>query len=68
MESAKIPFFDVESLVCGTLLQNQKPENVVVQPDDTVELPAESVPVSKFLSPRPKLISPNICTTCGART
>jgi acetyl esterase/lipase len=35
-------------------LGNQKPASVVVQPDGTVEMPAESVPVSKFLSPEAK--------------
>ena len=32
----------------------QKPTEIVVQADGTVELPAESVPVSKFLSPEAK--------------
>ena len=30
--------------------QTEKPSNIPVQPDGTVEVPAESVPVSKFLS------------------
>ena len=34
--------------------QNEKPVEVVVQADGTVELPAESVPMSKFLSPEAK--------------
>jgi len=69
MKSAKIRSFAVlvtsSSVLCGALLsaqanparegsENQKPANVVVQPDGTIELPAESVPVSKFLSPEAK--------------
>ena len=34
--------------------QTEKASNIPVQPDGTVELPAESVPVSKFLSPEGK--------------
>lgn len=41
------------SVLCGTLVsaqtnqirENQKPTDVVVQPNGTIELPAESVPV-----------------------
>jgi hypothetical protein len=63
MKSAKIPSLAVlvmsGSFLCGTLVsaqtnhsrENQKPTDVAVQRDGTVELPAESVPVSKFLSP-----------------
>ena len=69
MKSAKIQSFALLialiPLFCGALLpaqtnpssqsrENKKPEEVVVQPDGTVELPAESVPVSKFLSPEAK--------------
>ena len=69
MKSATIRSFAVlvasTSVLCGALLsaqtnpsqetrENQKPANVVVQPDGTIELPAESVPVSKFLSPEAK--------------
>jgi monoterpene epsilon-lactone hydrolase len=68
MKSAGVWSFAVlvtsSSLLCGVLLsaqtspsktrENQKPADVVVQPDGTVELPAESVPISKFLSPEAK--------------
>jgi len=33
---------------------DQRPSNLALQPDGTVELPAESVPLSKFLSPEGK--------------
>ncbi len=68
MESANLRSFALlvtSSLACGAVLsaqtnpsadsrENQKPAAVVVQPDGTIELPAESVPVSKFLSPEAK--------------
>jgi monoterpene epsilon-lactone hydrolase len=66
MKSAKIRSLAVlimsGSVLCGTLVsaqtnqsrENEKPTDVIVQPDGTVELPAESVPVSKFLSPEAK--------------
>jgi len=55
----------VAAVLCGVLLpaqtkpssdsgESQKPPHVVVQADGTIELPAESVPVSKFLSPEAK--------------
>jgi len=69
MKSARVWSFAAlvtsSSVLCGVLLsaqtdpsgesrEKQKPADVVVQPDGTVELPAESVPVSKFLSPEAK--------------
>jgi len=69
MKSAKLRCFSVlvtSSWVLGGVLlsaqtnparegrENQKPADVIVQPDGTVEVPAESVPVSKFLSPEAK--------------
>jgi epsilon-lactone hydrolase len=68
MKSLTIPSFALP-VICSLLLsllfsaqtaaQNQKSENkppdeLVVQADGTVELPADSVPVSKFLSPEAK--------------
>lgn len=70
MTSARLRSFALliasSSLFCGVLLpaqtnpskqnrESKKPAaEVVVQPDGTVELPAASVPVSKFLSPEAK--------------
>ncbi len=69
MKSAPIRSFAFlvasSSVLCCILLDAQtnplaesrdhpKPPDVVVQPDGTVDLPAESVPVSKFLSPEAK--------------
>ena len=66
MKSAKnwslVVLVMLSSVLCGTLVsaqtnqsrENQKPTDVVVQPNGTIELPAESVPVSKFLSPEAK--------------
>jgi epsilon-lactone hydrolase len=70
MKSARVRFFALliasSSLFCDVQLpaqtnpssqnrENKKPAaEVVVQPDGTVEIPAESVPVSKFLSPEAK--------------
>src|ERR1700721_2398479 len=66
MKSAKnwslVVLVTLGSVLCGTLVsaqtnqrrENQKPTDVVVQPNGTIELPAESVPVSKFLSPEAK--------------
>src|SRR5207248_2360313 len=38
----------------NTKPEEPKPSNVVLQPDGTIELPSESVPLSKFLSPEGK--------------
>lgn len=69
MKSARIRFLTVSitlsSAFCGALVsaqtnpsgakhENEKPANLTVQSDGTVELPAELVPPSKFLSPEAK--------------
>ena len=50
-------FFLLFVFSCASLAQENaapKPPQVILDPDGTVELPAESVPVSKFLTPEAK--------------